>query len=380
MMLAFTLPTLVGIEKLLTFLLMLSILVVLHELGHFVLARRNGVRVNEFAVGFGPKLWKTTSKRTGTVYAINAFPIGGYCAMQGEDGKTSEAEQQRQARMAGVQRYEADNFQSKSVWQRLSIIIAGPFANFVLAFVILFLGSVLFGEPTGKFEPVIGPLRDGMPAQKAGLAQGDRVLQVNSVRITNGDQLIRIIHASSGKRLTITYARGDRVFTTRVTPVAGQDIDGKTVGQIGFNAISGYQRTGLVAAASDSVRNFGSLMHGTAQGILALAMHPRDHMDSLSGPVGIARTATRVEDFGWAPYFELAAAISLSLGFFNLLPIPALDGGRAAFIVAELVRGKPVDPGKEGLVHVAGFALLLMLILAVTYHDIANMIAGKGVL
>ncbi len=379
-MLAFAVPTLVGIEKILTFLLMLSILVVLHELGHFILARRNGVRVNEFAVGFGPKLWKTTSKRSGTVYALNAFPIGGYCAMQGEDGKSSEAEQQRQARIAGIGRYQADNFQSKSVWQRLSIIVAGPFANFVLAFIILFLGSVFFGEPTGKFEPVIGPLRDGMPAQKAGLAQGDRVLKLDNIRITSGDQLIGLIHKSAGKNLTITYARGERVFTTRVTPVAGQDIDGKVVGQIGFNAISGYRRIGVIAATSDSLRNFAALASGTAQGLVALAAHPRQHVDSLSGPVGIARTATRVEDFGWAPYFELAAAISLSLGFFNLLPIPALDGGRAAFIVAELVRGRPVDPEKEGLVHVAGFALLIMLILAVTYHDIANIFAGKGAL
>ncbi len=379
-MFALAFPTLVGIEKLLTFLLMLSILVVLHELGHFILARRNGVRVNEFAVGFGPKLWKTTSKRSGTVYALNVFPIGGYCAMQGEDGKSSEAEQQRRARMADVGRYEADNFQSKSVWQRLSIIVAGPFANFALAFLILFLGSAFFGEPTGKFEPVIGPLRDGMPAQKAGLEQGDRVLKLDNVRVASGDQLIGIIHKSAGKSLAVTYARRNRVFTTRVTPVAAKDVDGKTVGQIGFNAISGYRRIGPVAAASDSVRNFGTLVSGTAQGLLALATHPREHMDSLSGPVGIARTATRVEDFGWAPYFELAAAISLSLGFFNLLPIPALDGGRAAFIVAELVRGKPVDPEKEGLVHVAGFALLIMLILAVTYHDIANIIAGKAVL
>ncbi|MDQ6825860.1 MAG: M50 family metallopeptidase [Candidatus Eremiobacteraeota bacterium] len=380
MMLAFALPTLVGIEKLLTFLFMLSVLVVLHELGHFILARRNGVRVNEFAVGFGPKLWKTTGKRSGTVYALNAFPIGGYCAMQGEDGKTSEAEQQRRARVAGVTRYEADNFQSKSVWQRLAIIVAGPFANFVLAFVILFLGSALFGEPTGKFQPVIGPLRDGMPAQKAGLAQGDQVVKVDNTKISTGEQLISIIHHSAGKNIALTYLRGGQTFTTHVTPVASPDVDGKTVGQIGFNAISSYRHIGVVSAASDSLRNFALLVHGTAQGLLALISHPRDHMDSLSGPVGIARAATRVEDFGWAPYFELAAAISLSLGFFNLLPIPALDGGRAAFIVAELVRGKPVDPEKEGLVHVAGFALLIMLILVVTYHDIANIMAGKGAL
>jgi len=130
-------------EKLLLFLVMLSVLVVLHEYGHFLLARRNGVRVDDFALGMGPTLLKWTSKRSGTNYRINLFPIGGYCAMKGEDGKTTEAEQQRAFRNDG--KHDDDNFQSKTPWQRLAIVVAGPIANFIVALVLLFVSAAAFG-------------------------------------------------------------------------------------------------------------------------------------------------------------------------------------------------------------------------------------------
>src|SRR6202163_3030758 len=140
--LALALPSLDGLGKILLFLVMLSVLVVLHEAGHSVAARRPGVRVNDFALGFGPTLVKWTSPRSGTNYRINLLPIGGYCAMKGEDNKTSEAEQQRHFLETHVP--ESDNFQAKSTWQRLAIILAGPISNFVLAFVILFVAAVGF--------------------------------------------------------------------------------------------------------------------------------------------------------------------------------------------------------------------------------------------
>src|ERR1700722_9937529 len=134
-----------NISRICVFLLMLSILVVLHELGHFIVARANGVRVNDFAVGFGPTLLKWTSPRSGTNYRLNVFPLGGYCAMQGEDGRTSEAEQQRAFREQDHE--SSDNFQSKTTWQRLAIVAAGPVANFIVALVILVFGTMLFGAP-----------------------------------------------------------------------------------------------------------------------------------------------------------------------------------------------------------------------------------------
>src|SRR5580700_9856478 len=152
-LLAFAFPNLDGLEKIVVFLLMLSVLVVLHELGHFVLARLNGVRVNDFAVGFGPTLLKWTSPRSGTNYRLNVFPIGGYCSMQGEDGRTSEAQQQRA--FLDEPASASDNFQSKAPWQRLAIIAAGPVANFAVALVVLVGVAVAFGVQSDHITNVI---------------------------------------------------------------------------------------------------------------------------------------------------------------------------------------------------------------------------------
>ena len=178
---------LVGIEKIVTFVVMLSVLVVLHELGHFIVARRNGVRVNEFAVGMGPKLLGWTSPRSGTLYSLRALPIGGYCAMQGEDGKTSEAEQQREFR--GARQLEKDNFQAKSAWQRLAIVLAGPIANFLLCFLILVIGALVFGVAGEGNQPVVGMLVKGSAADVAGLRPGDRIVALDGVAVATNPNI-----------------------------------------------------------------------------------------------------------------------------------------------------------------------------------------------
>lgn len=373
-------PGVIQFEKILTFLVTLSVLIVLHEYGHFLLARRNGVRVNEFAVGFGPKLFTWKSPRSGTVYAVNLLPLGGYCAMKGEDGKSNEAEQQREFRVG--RQYDEDNFQGKSVWARLSIIVAGPIANFILAFVILLLSALFFGVQSDTAQPVVGPLIAGMPAQKAGLAIGDKVIALNGVPVRSGSQLIDTIHASAGKRFSLTFERDGASQTVSIVPVKGH---GQTLnrehpdwGYIGFTPIPAITRVAPQEALVDSVVGMKTLWDRTVGGLVLLATHPRQYGGSVTGIVGMGRAAQVYQDFGWALYLQLAAMISFSLGVFNLLPFPALDGGRGAFIVAEILRGKPVDPEKEALVHVAGFAFLMLLMIAVTYHDIANLVSGKG--
>src|SRR5271155_3274233 len=178
-------------EKLLLFLVMLSVLVVLHEYGHFLLARRNGVRVDDFALGMGPTLLKWTSKRSGTNYRLNLFPIGGYCAMKGEDGKTTEAEQQRAFRNDG--KHDDDNFQAKTPWQRLAIVLAGPIANFIVALVLLFVAFAAFGVPGEKPTAKVFQLTPGAPADKAGLRPGDTITKIDGVAMTDGDQLVKTI-------------------------------------------------------------------------------------------------------------------------------------------------------------------------------------------
>ena len=198
-------PDLSAVGKIALFLLMLSILVVLHELGHFLMARLNRVRVNDFALGMGPTLLKWTSPRSGTNYRLNLFPVGGYCAMQGEDGKTNEAEQQRRFR-SDAGNCDDDNFQAKSPLARLGIVAAGPIANFIVAFVLLFAVAVGYGREVSL--PTVGTLQPNMPAQRAGLQPGDTIVAVDGVVIQNGEQLVDTIHASAGKHLMLTVKRG----------------------------------------------------------------------------------------------------------------------------------------------------------------------------
>jgi regulator of sigma E protease len=409
---AFGLPTFDSIEHIAVFLLMLSILVVLHEGGHFLLARLNGVRVNDFAVGFGPTLLKWTSKRSGTNYRLNLLPIGGYCAMQGEDGKTSEAEQQRQFREQREQQHTAlaspagggvavlerpvsvtepqptaaadpavasDNFQAKSTWGRLSIVVAGPVANFLLAFAIYVVAAVTFGVPSPTFSSTeIGPIADGSPAAKAGLRIGDRIVSVNGLAVSDGNKLVAQIQASAGKRIALGYVRGGATTVVSLVPIAVK-VDGKTIGRIGFQRLPNFERVGIATAIPLAWTDFSAQMAGQFTGILALFSHPAEHFSNVSGVIGMSRAAAVYQDIGWAAYFELAATISIALGMLNLLPFPALDGGRAVFIIAEMLRGRPVDPEKEALVHVTGFAVLMVLMVFVAYHDISNIISGKGV-
>ena len=375
--LALALPSLVGIEKVVVFLIMLSVLIVLHEGGHFWIARLNGVRVNDFAVGMGPTLLKWTSPRSGTNYRLNLFPIGGYCAMQGEDGKTSEAEQQRDFR--GNRTTDPDNFQAKAPLRRLAIVIAGPVANFILALALFFGGALLFGTASNEAAPQIAALQPNMPAQAAGMKVGDTIVRVNATEITNGNMLVTLIHGSAGKRLHLTYVRDGVQGSVDVTAVPRKDPStGKIVGLTGFVPRSVFKRVGFIEAGKSAWNEFTGSIAMQVGGIVALVSHPAENAGQLHGIVGIAQVAGQVQDFGWAPYLGLAAMISISLGIFNLLPVPALDGGRAAFIVVEMLRGRPVDPEKEAYVHLGGFAVLIALILMVSYRDIARIVSGQG--
>ena len=365
-----------NIEQLAVFLLMLSVLIVLHEAGHYVVARLNGVRVNDFAVGFGPTLLKWTSPRTGTNYRLNLLPIGGYCAMQGEDGKTNEAEQQRAFR--DHHELAPDNFQSKTPVRRLSIVVAGPIANFILAYLIMFVAAITFGVGSAKTSNVVGPLVPGMPAATAGMQMGDRIVAIDGVTYDDGSKLVDKIHGSIGKRLAITFTHDGVPRTVTVVPRASV-LNGKRVGLIGFRPMPQYERVGPLEAGSLAAIALWNDTKNNLEGLGQLVIHPSQQAANVTGPIGMERAAASLQDLGWGPYLNLAALISVALGIFNLLPIPALDGGRATFILAEMIRGRPVDPEREAFVHFAGFALLMALMLFVAYHDVANIVSGKGV-
>lgn len=409
--------TLIGLEKVVTFIVMLSVLIVLHELGHYFVARRNGVRVNEFAVGFGPKLLAWTSPATGTQYTLRALPIGGFCAMEGEDARVSEAQQQRDYRAggafanksgtgdaltaytpaadanlapastisgsdAGLRQPQANggNFQAKSPWRRLAIILAGPFANFVLCYLILLIGALAFGVAGDKAMPVVGEIIPGSPAAIAGLRAGDRIVAINDVPIVSGKALVDTIHHALGKRLDLVYERNGIRTEVYVIPRSCPSTVGKNFGCIGFQPVPAYEHVGLAMAFRQSGEEFVTIASQTFAGVALLVTQFAKYAPQIAGPIGMGQVAATVQDWGWGPYFSLAATISFALGLFNLLPIPALDGGRAAFIVAELIRGRPVDPEKEAMVHIAGFAALMALIMLVAFHDIARIVTGQRVM
>jgi regulator of sigma E protease len=365
-------------EKLIVYLLMLSVLVVLHEYGHFLLARRNGVRVTDFALGMGPTLLKWTSPRSGTNYRLNLLPIGGYCQMKGEDGKTNEAEQQREFREKRT--YDEDNFQAKTPLQRLAIVVAGPIANFIVALVLLFGSALAFGLPGDTPSTTVGALVPGYPAQQAGMRPGDRITAINGTPMRDGNQLITLIHGATGKHLRVDFVRHGQPMHVDVVPRAMTGPDGKSEGHLGFAPLNLWQHVGVAQAWQGAWAQFSGVVSATLGALGGLFTHPAQVAGQVSGPIGMANATAQAEDLGPAVFFSLAALISISLGIFNLLPIPALDGGRAVFILVEMLRGRPVDPEKEALVHVGGFAVLIALMLVVSFHDVTQALAGKGAL
>jgi regulator of sigma E protease len=364
-------------ERLLVYLLTLSVLVVLHEYGHFLVARRNGVRVTDFALGFGPTILKWTSPRSGTVYRWNVFPIGGYCQMKGEDGKSSEAEQQREFRQGGA--IDADNFQAKRPLQRLAIVVAGPIANFIVALVLFFSVGFVFGVPSEHPTLLIGQLVKGAAADRAGLRPGDKIVAVDGVTMASGDQLVALIHGSAGKTLRLRYERNGATHEVTVVPKLSRSPDGSMEGHIGYAPVLPLEdRWNAVASAQLAWSHFSGTVTATFGALGGLVTHPSSVAGQFQGPIGIARTSMAVQALGIGPFLSLAALISISLGILNLLPIPALDGGRAVFILVEMLRGRPVDPEKEALVHVGGFAFLIVLMIAVSFHDVSAAIAGHS--
>jgi regulator of sigma E protease len=317
-----------------------------------------------------------TSPRSGTNYMLNAFPIGGYCAMKGEDGKTNEAEQQREFRGAGLI-HDSDNFQAKTPLQRLSIVVAGPVANFIVAIVLLVTSYAAFGVPHPS--TIVGTLSPGKPAILAGIHTGDRIVAVNGEAVSDGDVLVGKIHSSIGVPLHIDVLRDNQNLSFTVTPVLGDDGTGHMTGLLGFLRTVVPRRVPIGEAVSRSFSDFGNVVESTFASLGKLFSHPAATASQFSGVVGMARVSAQVQDNGWGAYFGFAALLSISLGIFNLLPIPALDGGRGVFILVEMLRGKPVDPEKEALVHVGGFAVLIALMLFVSWHDVSKLITGQGV-
>lgn len=336
-------------------LIVFSIIILFHEFGHFLLAKKNGVGVTEFALGMGPILF--SFKRGETVYALKALPLGGSCSMVGED--TDET---------------GDNsFNSKGVWQRFSVIAAGPVFNFILAFVF----AVILVSIVGFDTPVVYKVEEGGPAWEAGIRDGDVIQSVNGKKVHMYKEFrIEVLMNSGGAPMEMVLSRNGSTYGTTVTPELGSD------GTYKIQIYGGqYERSGVLDTLKYSVFEVRYWITTTVRS-LGMLITGQVSANDLSGPVGIVDmiddTYQEARSYGWLDVLlnmmNICILLSANLGVVNLLPIPALDGGRLVFLIVEAVRGKPVPPEKEGWVHTIGFALLMVLMVFILYNDIHKLL------
>ena len=334
--------------------LLLGILVAVHEFGHFIAARATGIEVMEFAIGMGPKIVGWTGK-SGTKFSLRCIPLGGFCAFYGEDdveGKTKD-----DPRAYGKQ----------NVWKRIFTVAMGPMMNFVLALVVAFGFFFFLGENTTI--PVVDALMEGYPAAAAGLLPGDRIIQVDNAAIEDSAAVVAAL--SKGGEAKVTVLREGEEHTFTIVPKWNEE-DQRYL--IGIYFAQERQRLPLgtsITAAWDNCARAGTAVFDALKEIFT----DPEVRDSVSGPVGaVAVVSQAVQANGIDAFLSLLMLISVNLGVMNLLPIPGLDGSRIVFHLIEAVRGKPIKPEREALVHLIGMVFLFSLMIFFTYKDIMRLI------
>ena len=367
------------------FLIIFSVVVVAHEFGHFIIAKANGIHVVEFSVGMGPCL--LSFSRGGTKYALRLLPIGGACLFEGEDGlnnaqdaqkEDSDATQESVAKTA--EEIVTDTqlgkksgaFPSAPVFARIATVAGGPIFNFILAF----LFSMMIVGSYGTDMPIIQQVSEDGAAQQAGLAAGDKVLSLDGKKIHLYREISLYSMLNKGEDINVTYERDGQVYETTVTPIYNSEAGRYYMGLYG---VGEYQKKDIFGTMRYSMYEVGYWIHTTIKS-LELLVQGQVSKDDVSGPVGMAQTVTQIYDqskpdgiyYIWLNMLNFAILLSANLGVLNLLPFPALDGGRLVFLLVEAVRGKPVPPEKEGLVHMIGMACLMVLMVFVLYNDLAK--------
>lgn len=362
------------------FFILLSVLVLIHEIGHFVAAKRFGIRVDEFGFGLPPRIW---GKKIGeTVYSVNALPIGGFVKLYGEEGEEDGRKPE-----AGSRKLEDRAFYSRPSWQRAVVLTAGVGMNFVLALVVL---SYLFTQ--GVFVPAkrvhVEKIVEDSPAKLAGIEINDIIIRFNNTTIENSDQLIAQSKETAGREIEIVLARGadfnkairentcpnctmlTRTIIPRKDTPSGQGPLGITISHFEERIYPWYQAPFL--GLKESIKLTGALLGSLGQmfGKIITLQPVRD----VAGPIGIAQVTGEAVKFGRLAVLELLGLLSLNLAIVNILPFPALDGGRLLFVIIEAVFGKRMKSQYERSLHQIGMVILLFLILLVTINDLARIL------
>jgi regulator of sigma E protease len=368
-------------QSLIPFVAILVFLVVVHEIGHFVTAKMAGVKVLEFGIGYPPRAW---GKKYGeTEYTINWLPLGGFVRLLGEEDPSDPR-----------------SLAAKPRWVRIVVLLAGAAMNVLLA-VLLFTVTFLIPQDVPVGRAVVDKVNPGSPAEKAGVKTGDIILRINGREVENFLDASYYIRLNQGETMTWTLRRplfggstgaigaGTETITTRVyarwAPPIIKGPDGEKVQQ-GPTGITLAPRSGQVETRSYPVwEAVPRGVRATAESLVLarnqiISWWKARTAPEVSGPVGIAQaTGEVVDQAGWLKLFEFAALLSINLAIINVLPLPMLDGGRVLFILVELLRGgRRVPPEKEALVHLAGFVVLLSLVVVISYFDILRIVNGES--
>lgn len=332
-----------------------SLIIIFHELGHFSLAKLNGIRVDEFSLGLGPTLFGKTIK--GTKFSLKLLPFGGAC-MMGEDDVEDQTE---------------GSFNSKSVWARISVIVAGPVFNFIMALVL----SVIMVAWIGYSEPVISDVSEGYSAEEQGMQAGDRIVKLGNtkVRLWEDISLYNLTH--SGESVDVTYERDGQEYTVTLEPKQNEN------GAYILGVVSPKERTrgNVIETVQHGFYMMEYWIKYTME-CLKMLVTGQVGIKQMSGPVGVVSIMDSTYKQSIADgiksvalnFLNIAILLSANLGVMNLLPIPALDGGRLVFLFIEAIRKKRVPPEKEGMVHFAGLVALLLLMVVIMYNDIQRLI------
>jgi regulator of sigma E protease len=336
--------------------LAVSLLIIVHELGHYLAARAVGMRVERFSIGFGPVL--LSFRRGDTLFALSAIPVGGYVSVAGTTAGAAVSADDRGA------------YANKAAWQRFAFVLAGPVMNYLSAILVAWalLGSVGLGvaDPAAR----VGSVVPGMPAAEAGLRPGDRIEAVAGTPVSSWQELVQEVQRHPGEEIPLAVAREDGPggrLELRITP---RDVGG--VGRVGLAPAELTVRTGGLEAIPAAIRLTNANL--SAQLAAFANLFTRKQKAELSGPIGIAQELVRGARAGMERFLKLVWTISVGLAVLNLLPFPALDGSRLLFLGYELVTRRRVNERVEGLIHAGGFVVLLILILAVSFGDVARLL------
>ena len=360
------------------FILLLGPLVVIHELGHYLVGRWFGVRAEAFSVGFGKEVWGRTDKR-GTRWKLSAIPLGGYVQFAGDMDPTSRPDDEKFAALTPEQK--AETFNAAKLWQKALIVAAGPLTNLLFAVIIFAAFNMAFGKVTAL--PLVDSFTPDSPAAAAGMRPGDRITAIDGKPVDEFDSLREAIWPYPGRTFQLEVKRGGEALAipVRAAEKVLKDRFGNEsrVGIIGVKAATPrIVPVGPVEAVGLAGKQTVSVMKMLVVGVQQIVTGQRS-VDELGGPIKTAKYSGEQLSLGWLSFVSFAAFISINLAFINLLPIPALDGGHLAFYAAEAVRRKPLGARSQDWAYRTGLAFVLALMLFVTLNDLASLLPlGQG--